>query len=146
MKKHFLLFITLFISLTAFAQERHTKEEFQAKKREYMSEKASLTPEEADKFFPLYFELQDKKGEISGKVWQYAKQKETTATDADYEAIVNGFVDAQIQNSALDKEYIEKYKTFLSAKKIYQLYRAEIKFHRNMLKIMQKGNNSNKKK
>ena len=143
MKRYFILLINICISLTTFAQERSSKEEFQAKKREYMSEKASLTPEEADKFFPLYFELQEKKAATNGKAWQKAKLKEETATDADYEAVVDGFVDAQIQNSMLDKDFIQKCKTFLSAKKIYKLYRAEIKFHRNMLKIMQK--NPNKK-
>lgn len=143
MKKQIILFITLCLSLTALAQgQKCTKEEFQTKKREYMTEKASLTPEEANRFFPLYFELQEKKREINGKAWHYAKEKEASATEADYKAIVDGFADAQIQNSALDKEYLEKYKTFLSSKKIYQLYRAEIKFQRNMLKII----HSNKKK
>lgn len=137
MKKSIILFIALCLSLTILAQEQKcTKAEFQAKKREYMTEKASLTPEEANQFFPLYFELQEKKKEINGKAWHYAKEKEASGTEAEYETIVDGFADAQIQNSALDKEYLEKYKTFLSPKKIYQLYRAEIKFQRNMLKII----------
>ncbi|MBQ8520767.1 MAG: hypothetical protein IJ456_05210 [Bacteroides sp.] len=139
MKRQFLLLITLCISLSVLAQgKKCSKEEFQERKRAYMTEKASLTPEEADRFFPLYFELQEKKRQINGRAWHYAKEKEATATDAEYEKIVDGFADAQIQSCTLDKEYQEKYKAFLSPKKIYQLYRAEIKFHRNMLKIMQR--------
>ncbi len=141
MKRYYILLITLCISFTTFAQERLSKEEFQAKKREYMSEKAALTPEEADKFFPLYFELQEKKEATNRKAWQKAKLKEETATDADYEAAVDGFIEAQIQNSMLDKDFVQKCRTFLSAPKIYKLYRAEIKFHRNMLKIMHKNQN-----
>lgn len=36
-------------------------EEFRAKQRAFITEKAGLTKEEAAKFFPVYFELQDRK-------------------------------------------------------------------------------------
>lgn len=36
-------------------------EEFRAKQKAFITEKAGLTSEEVAKFFPLYFELQDRK-------------------------------------------------------------------------------------
>ena len=38
--------------------EHLTPEEFRAKQKAYITEKAGLTKEEAAKFFPIYFELQ----------------------------------------------------------------------------------------
>ena len=56
-------------AITASAQDNKRKphfspEEFQAKQRAYITEKAELTKEEADAFFPLFFELQKKKFEL----------------------------------------------------------------------------------
>ena len=44
---------------------------------------------------------------------------------------------AEEQNCRLDKEYLKKYQSVLSNRKIYMVLRAEIKFNRNMLKIIQ---------
>ena len=42
--------------------EQHlSREEFRTKQKAYIIEQAKLTKEEAAKFFPIYFELQDKK-------------------------------------------------------------------------------------
>lgn len=41
--------------------QRLSPAEFRAKQKAYITEKAGLTKEEAVKFFPLYFELQDKR-------------------------------------------------------------------------------------
>ena len=46
----------------------------------------------------------------------------------------------------LEKEYIKKYSEILSAKKIYMVYWAEIKFSRNMLKILQEMKDKDEKK
>ena len=37
-----------------------SREEFRAKQQAFLTEKAGLTREEAAKFFPLYFEMQDR--------------------------------------------------------------------------------------
>lgn len=47
--------------------QRLSPAEFRAKQKAYITEKAGLTKEEAVKFFPLYFELQDKKKEQNDK-------------------------------------------------------------------------------
>lgn len=57
-----LLFI-LCLTLSVQAQKKpgFSKEEFRAKQEAYLTQKAELTAEEAGKFFPIYFELQDRK-------------------------------------------------------------------------------------
>lgn len=141
MKKYHLFLILTILCLSAYAQKEKkscSEEEFLAKKQAYMAEQAGLTEEEAAQFFPIYFELQALKKEINQKAWKAAqKGKEPQTTEAEYEAILNGFVDAEVQNHELDREYLKKYQSVLSNKKIYMILRAEIKFNRNMLKIIQ---------
>ena len=70
----FIIAIALFTATGITAQEniqetkserRHfSPEEFQTRQKEYITEKAQLTAEEAEKFFPLFFELQKKKFDL----------------------------------------------------------------------------------
>ena len=141
MKRHYLFILLTFLCISLHAQKQGkgcSEEEFRAKKQAYLTEQAGLTQEEAAKFFPIYYELQALKKEINQKAWKAAKKgKEPQTTEAEYEAILNGFIDAEAQNGELDKEYLKKYQSVLTNKKIYMVLRAEIKFNRNMLKIMQ---------
>ncbi len=141
MKRHFLLFIILGICLTLQAQQKREKcseEEFRAKKEAYIRKQAGLTEEEAAKFFPIYHDLHKRKKALNATAWENAKKgKDPKTTEKEYEEILNEFIVTEEQNNALDKEYLKKYQTVLSNQKIYMVLQAEIKFHRNMLKILQ---------
>ncbi|MBP3668168.1 MAG: hypothetical protein J6J26_01145 [Bacteroides sp.] len=126
------------LPLSAQKKGKYTKEEFRAKKQAYMTEKAGLTEEEAENFFPLYFELQNKKKESNKAIWKKAsKGMKQETPESEYKEIIDDFFESQQQNLDMEKEYIEKYRKVLSDKKIYMIYWAEIKFNRNMLKILQ---------
>ena len=138
--RYFILIVACILCLPATAQNKskYSKSEFRAKKQAYMAEKAGLTEEESEKFFPLYFEFQDKKKEINKDAWGTAKKGvNPETTDQEYKEIIDNFFTDQEEIAKLEKVYIEKYRKILSDKKIYMLYWAELKFSRNMLKILQ---------
>lgn len=141
MKRQLLIVIILGLCLSLHAQQKKEKcseEEFRNKKEAYIRKQAGLTEEEAAQFFPIYYELQKRKKAINGVAWKNAKKgKEPQTTEKEYGDILDGFIVAEEQNNALDKEYLGKYQKVLSNKKIYMVLQAEIKFHRNMLKILQ---------
>lgn len=141
MKRYYLFLLLTFMCISIHAQKQGkscSEEEFKAKKQAYLAEQAELTEEEAAKFFPIYFELQALKKEINKQAWKKGKTgKDPQTTEAEYEAILNAFIDSEVRNCELDKEYLKKYQTVLSNKKIYKVLHAEIKFNRNMLKIIQ---------
>ena len=146
---YYLLLTACLFCLPTFAQKKDqcTEAEFRAKQQAYMTKKAELTPEESKKFFPLYFEFLDKKKDINKEAWNIAKQGKTPeTTEEEYEEIIDHFFDKQEAIAKLEKEYIKKYREFLSAKKIYMVYWAEIKFSRNMLKILQEMKDKDEKK
>ena len=137
---YFILLMACLFFLPASAQKKDkcNETEFRAKKQAYMAKKAHLTQEETEKFFPLYFEFQDKKKEINKGAWGSAKEGiKPETTEKQYEEIIDKYFDEQERIARLEKEYIKKYREILSNKKIYMLYWAEIKFSRNMLKILQ---------
>ncbi|MGL5272431.1 MAG: hypothetical protein ACRC8J_02955 [Phocaeicola sp.] len=114
-----------------------SKEEFRNRQEAFLTEKAKLTKDEAAKFFPLYFELQDKKKELNDKAWKNARKgREDSTTEKEYEQIVEQVIKARLEADKLELDYFKKYKTFLSAKKIYQIQMGEIRFQRDILKAV----------
>lgn len=128
------------VCLPMFAQKKnkYNEKDFRCKQQIYMTEKAGLTSEEAEKFFPLYFELQDKKKALNKERWNNARQgMNPQTTEEEYETIIEKFFNSEYDLLDLEKEYIEKYKKVLTNQKIYMVYKAELKFNRNMMKILQ---------
>ena len=118
--------------------------EFRAKQQAFITEKAGLTQEEAAKFFPVYFELQEKKKKLNDESWSLMRQgKDDKTTEAQYEEIVAKVCDNRIAADRLDKSYLDRFKKILSNKKIYLVQRAEMRFHREMLKGMNRNDGGN---
>ena len=102
----------------------------------YYRKKAGLTQEEAAKFFPLYFELQDKKFSYNKDMWDKIRKAKdgNNVTDAEYSRITEDVIKTRLTIDELELEYLGKYKKVLSPKKIYNIQRAEMKFSRELLK------------
>ena len=127
-----------------------SREDFRNKQKAFIIEQAGLTKEEAAKFFPVYFELQEKKKKLNDESWSLMRQgKDDKTTEAQYEEIVAKVCDNRIAADRLDKSYLDRFKKILSNKKIFLVQRAEMRFHREMLKGMNRkdgGNDPNRKK
>jgi len=120
--------------------------EFRAKQQAFITEKAGLTQEEAAKFFPVYFELQDRKKQLNDEAWKLLRSgKDEKTTDTQYGEILEGVYDARIASDRLDKTYFEKFKKILSCKKIYLVQRAEMRFHRELLKGVRDNKGGNER-
>lgn len=133
------IFSLLFI-ITVNAQGKRpsiSKEEFREKQQQYLMNKADLTKDEAARFFPVYFEMQDRKAEINNKAWRSARKgKDPNTSDEEYEAIIDELANAKLNSDQLEISYIPKFKNIISPRKLYKIQVAETKFHREMLKIM----------
>jgi hypothetical protein len=121
-------------------------EEFRTKQEAFLTEQAELTQDEAARFFPLYFELQDKKKALNDAAFAKARKgKDGNATEKDYEDILDELAQARLACDRLDVEYLGRFKQILSAKKLYFLQRAEMKFHRDLIKIVNQQKKPEKK-
>ena len=125
-----------------------SREEFRAKQKEFITEQAGLTKEEAAKFFPIYFELQDKKKKLNDESWNLMRKgKDDKTTEAQYKEINEKIAENRIAADQLDRTYLGKFNKILSSKKIFLVQRAEMRFHREMIKGMhRKGESKDTKK
>ena len=115
--------------------ESISKEAFRKKQKDFIIREAGLTPKEANFFFPLYFELQDKKKLLTDDA--DAKRKKAMEQDLherQYESAVNQILNAHVSLEKLEREYVEKYRKQLSNKKIFRIMIAEINFRKELIK------------
>ena len=144
MKKILLTIIVIFIAtISIIAQENKEKErrkkfsidEFQAQQKKFITEHAELTPEEAEKFFPVFFELQKEKWIIDKNARKKAGFKRgEKCSEEQCLQFVNELADAKVKTAELEKQYIEKYLNIIPACKILRVQHAEDRFQKHMLK------------
>ena len=130
------MIMTLALAGNVMAQNRGlSKEDFRNRQKEYFTNQAKLTEDEAKQFFKLYYELQDKKSEMNRSVWQKLRKAKTEElSDEEYNMLSEEIIRTRIQSGELDMAYFKRYEKILPAKKIYLLQKAEMSFHREMLK------------
>ena len=152
MKRH-LLFITCIFCLTISAQDRAdaqrharmTPEEFQNNQKEFIAHYAELTEEESTAFFPLYYELQDKKHQANARVWKKARAvKPQERSEEVCNEMIEALADVKIECATLEKEYLQKFKKILPAKKLMRVQMAEDRFQREILRSMQQERDNKK--
>ena len=124
----------------AIDQGRLTEAQFRAKQQEYITERAELTEDEAERFFPVYFELQDKKKELNARTRELNRRgHDEDLTEAEYHQLLDQMYEARQESDRLEQEYYDKFKRILSYKKIYLVQRAEMSFHMEIVKGMKPG-------
>ena len=139
MNRLLIIIMSLTACLGVQAQGRKgclSREQFCEWQRQYIEDKAGLTEEESARFFPLYFELQDRKFSYNEKMRnKLSRTKENgNATDAEYSKIIEEVIRTRITIDELELEYLQKYKKILSPKKIYDIQKAEVKFGHELFK------------
>lgn len=128
-----LFFILAFNISDAQNKNRHfTPERFQAELEQYITRKAGLSPKEASKFFPLYSEMLRKQRSIHDELKKLKRIKPTT--DAECKKNLMKRDKCEIEIKQLQKTYHEKFMQILPAGKVYDIVKAEERFHRQIFK------------
>lgn len=136
MRRIFLVILVLCASVSMSAQDgtrqKFSPEKFRAELEQFITKDACLTPTEASKFFPLYDEMNKKQRVIFDRMRQLGKNK--PADDAGCRDVIKKRDQLDIELKKIQQTYHEKFLTVLSAGKLFDVIRAEEKFHRRMLK------------
>lgn len=117
-------------------RQKEKRENIEAQKVGFLTKKLDLTPEEAQKFWPVYNQYDDKLQELRKKRrldMKNAKENFDSLTDKEVEQLVDNEMDFRQKELDIQKEYHAKFKSLLSIKKVAQLYRAEEEFKRFLL-------------
>lgn len=125
MKK--LCFLLAFVAVTGLVKAQDTdhssqkkQENIEALKVAFLSKELVLTPDEAQKFWPLYD--------------QYSKELKSLKTDQ------TDVLERDEKVLNLRKSYKDQFTKILGANRVNDMYKAEGKFHQLLIKAMKKQN------
>jgi hypothetical protein len=143
LSKYIFLVLFCFTASGSFAQPGSKRDKIEALRVSFINQKVNFTAQEAQLFWPLYDEYNDKL-ENNRKAFrqQFIKSIDfNTLTDKEAEAYINAELSLKQKEYELYKEYFEKFKKILPVKKVALLRRAEEEFKKELIKNI-KGNAS----
>ncbi len=112
------------------------KDNIESMKIAFLTTKLDLTPEEAQKFWPVYNQYNDKLQELRKKRRQderEAKKNFDELSDKEVEQAIDNDLAFRQKELDLQKEYNTKFKSVLPIKKVSKLYATEEQFKRVLL-------------
>ena len=149
MKRLTTILFVLALTTTAMAQHFNTPqqqqqqapkfspEKFQADLEQFITKEACLTPREAAKFFPIYKEMQAKQRAVYERQRQLGWGK--PADEKGCEKAIRQRDEYDLELKRIQQTYHLRFLETLSASKVYDILRAEEKFHRNMMRSWGRG-------
>jgi len=117
---------------SAHDPQKFSPEKFQADLEQFIKSEAKLTAEEAAKFFPLYREMQEEQR----KVWNEMKAlgKHKPADEASCKKAVQKRDELEIEKNRIIQTYHNKFFKVIPASKVYDVIKAENRFHRRAIR------------
>jgi hypothetical protein len=150
MKTTILMIVVLMISFAGISQRQfdpQTLELIKTKKIAFLTENIGLTSQEAEKFWPVYNELDKERFKLMDKKRELEQQSDTPKpgmSEADYRKLAIEIAATHGKEGKLIEEYNIKILNVLSAEKVVKLYRAEAKFRAYLMHEFRKGQGDKK--
>ena len=140
-----IFFLLLVITLTLQAQQqqhqrmprRFSPELFDKQLTEFITREASLSESEAEKFFPVYKEMWKQQRLLMKR--QHEVEHEKPADEEGCKKAVQERDDIQLEQRRIQQTYHNRFFEILPASKVYDVLKAEEKFHRQQLKQWDRG-------
>ncbi len=145
MQVRILIMVLLFISTAGIAQRQldpQTIELIKTKKIAFLTEQIGLTSQEAQKFWPIYNELEKQRFAIMDKkrnLEQGLEKQNPAMTEVDYRKLAIEMASMHSREGKLIEEYNFKLLNILPAQKVVKLYLAEGKFRASLMKEFRKS-------
>ncbi len=130
--------IILVILCTAIGYgQRGNGEKIKSLKVAFITEQLALTSKEAQQFWPVYNEFEEKRQSLRQKERTQIRNKMQDAmelSEAEAITLLEQLTDFKTEEETLNKSYLNEMKGVLSAKKILLLLRSEEDFKRQLIK------------
>jgi Spy/CpxP family protein refolding chaperone len=152
MKKLNLVFTLLLLlsagSFSLQAQNRHHElskerlQNIQNAKIAFLTEKLSLTPEQSQKFWPIYNQLENERENLREKSRALRSENLEAMSDTEIRTALNNRLNWRQEEIDLDKRYMERFTRVISVRQLASLYRNEREFTKVLLRKLDSGHNS----
>ena len=134
-KLNYILTLILFFSSLSLLAQRPTLDEIKAKLRAdkvaYLTTRIDLTPDEAEKFWPVYNEFDNKRVDIQMARFNLERKithSKDTLTDDDIIKFIKEYNSNKLEEEELNVKYYERFLKILPPKKVLSLYQVEKEF------------------
>ena len=146
MKRIVITCLAVLVLLAVSAQEPKKKfspEKFQAELEQFITNEACLTPQEATKFFPLYREMHKKQRCVYNQMKALGKIK--PAEESECRKSIQKRDELELELKSIQQTYHNKFLGVLSASKVFDVIKAEDRFHRKTFRNWGNGKRPEKK-
>lgn len=138
------IFIPLLILLCGFVKAQTNadkKEQIASLRVAFITKELNLTTKEAQLFWPVYNEYQDKLEALrTSRRKENKKLSPETMTDKEAELFIESETEFKVNEANLQKQYYMRFKQVLPVKKAALLIKAEDDFKRELLKQLKDKN------
>ncbi|MDP2524792.1 hypothetical protein [Maribacter dokdonensis] len=131
------LIIFLFITTLSFGQRNQNWEKINTLKVAFITEKLSLSSKEAQDFWPVYNEYQEKRNALRKKNHDQIRGKIKDAdalTEKEAESLLALHIKIEEEEEALDTKFLKDVSKVITSKKTLLLLRSEEEFKRQLMK------------
>lgn len=152
MKKITLIILCLVMAAFAFAQTPESDhnerwEKYRAEKVAFLTTNLELTPNEAQRFWPVYNQLEKERWEIQKQrreIEEKVQEAEESMPDAKIKQLTRDFAGNLKREADMLASYNEKFLDVLPAYKVLKLYKYENEFRMYMIKKYRDKGRSNR--
>lgn len=121
-----------FVSAAAQGQKRLSPEKFQEQLELFIIKEACLTQQESKSFLPLYREMRSKQKELFDRGKKLCRTKPAGESGCASAIKQQDKIDVELKKT--QQTYHNKFLNVLPASKVFEIIKAEEKFHRRMLR------------
>ena len=136
----------LFLSLAAAAQAQDGQPsggqrlgQLENAKIAFITNRVSLTQDQAQKFWPLYNEFSDRRRELNRNGRLLRRNITEGMTDQQLRESFTQSFNTRQQELNLEKDYFEKFQKVISLRQVVQLFQAERDFTKEVIKRVASG-------
>ncbi len=131
------LLICLSVTGLFYGQNKPNKDKIKSLKVAFITEHLELTSKEAEAFWPIYNQYDNKRDELREKEHKEirGRMRETdTFSEKDAEVLLKTYLALEEEEEELDREFLLKLVKVISAKKTLLLLRSEEDFKRQLIR------------
>jgi hypothetical protein len=136
----FVLIALMILSVWGVTAQNPNRERLDSYKIAFFTQRLKLTPAEAEKFWPLYNDLQEQKAKIQLErvaLNRKFNQEAATLSDNEMTAIGDKLIELEVLEAGLSLKFHKYIKEVLPPAKVLRLYQAEYQYKMQLLNELQ---------
>ena len=138
MKRVNIIFMLSFITFGAFAQNREAMKKIESARIALITERLGLSPDQAEKFWPVYREYNLERRKLRQKFREDRKDVDMKSlTEEQSKQLIQKSMDLKQKQLNLENEYTHRMSDVISTQQLFKLTNAEKDFQQMLLKRIQ---------